>query len=97
MGETSGAPLGADQLRALNQPQAIEVAVDEREVPRIVRVDGAEHAVVSVSDVWRIDDGWWRPEAQQVRRLYFELTLASGAHLVLFHDLIRRSWHAQRA
>jgi hypothetical protein len=97
MGETPGASLGADGLRALNLPRAIEVAVDERDVPRVVRL--SEHAlrVVSVGDVWRIDDGWWREEPEQVSRMYFELTLEDGAHLTLYHDLLRGSWHEQRA
>ncbi len=96
MGETTGASLGAGDLRALNQPEPIEVAVDERGIPRIVRLADAEVSVVDIADTWRVDDGWWRPEAQQVKRLYFELTLANGAHLTLFHDLVRGSWHAQR-
>ncbi len=96
MGETPGTPLGAHDLRALNLPHAIEVAVDARGIPRMVRVAGDEVSVIDIADTWRIDDGWWRPEADQVSRLYFELTLDSGAHLTLFHDLLRGSWHEQR-
>ncbi len=96
MGETAGTSLGAGDLRALNRPQAIEVAVDERGIPRIVRLADGELPVVNIADTWRIDDGWWRPEAEQVKRLYFELTLENGSHLTLFHDLVHGSWHAQR-
>jgi hypothetical protein len=99
MGTPTGAPLGADGLRGLNQPQAIEVAVDEQDVPRLVRLsaEGFALRVVAISDVWRVDDGWWRLADQQVRRLYFELTLENGAHVTLYHDLVHESWHAQRA
>ncbi len=97
MGEAPGTSLGTGQLRALNQPCAIEVAADGRDIPRIVRLGKAELRVVGISDVWRVDDGWWREEADQVRRIYYELTLENGAHLTLYHDLLGGSWHAQRA
>ena len=96
MGATAGTSLGTGDLRALNPPQAIEVAVDERGIPRIVRLAEDEVPVIDIADTWRVDDGWWRPEAEQTKRLYFELTLSNGAHLTLFHDLVRGSWHAQR-
>ena len=96
MGEAPGAALGAGDLRGLNQPHAIEVAVDEQEVPRVVRLGEEALHVVGISDVWRVDDGWWRNAEEQERRLYFELTLENGAHLTLFHDLVHGSWHAQR-
>lgn len=96
MGETAGTSLGAGDLRALSLPQPIEVAVDERGIPRTVRLADDEVPVIDIADTWRVDDGWWRPEAEQVMRLYFELTLANGAHLTLYHDLVRGSWHAQR-
>lgn len=97
MGETPGAPLDAGQLHALNQPRTIEVAVDTRNIPRRVRLKGTQLRVIGISDVWRVDDGWWREEADQVQRVYYELTLENVAHLTLFHDLLRGSWHEQRA
>ena len=96
MGAIARTSLGADDLRALNLPHVIEVAVDERGIPRIVRLVDKEVPVANIADTWRIDDGWWRPEAEQVKRLYFELTLENGSHLTLFHDLVHGSWHAQR-
>ena len=96
MGETSRTSLGAGDLRALNLPRPVEVAVDARGTPRAVRLDGVAVPVTDIADVWRIDDGWWRPEAEQVNRLYFELTLANGSHLTLYHDLRSESWHVQR-
>lgn len=97
MGETPGTPLGTGQLRALNQPRIIDVAVDRRGVPRMVRLGETAIRVVNISDVWRVDDGWWREEEGQVSRMYFELTLESGAHLTLYHDLLRGTWYEQRA
>jgi hypothetical protein len=97
MGSSSGTPLGADRLRGLNQPRPLEVAVDERGVPRVVRLAERDVQVVGISDVWRIDDGWWRAPDDRVSRMYFELTLETGAHITLYHDLVRESWHEQRA
>jgi hypothetical protein len=62
-----------------------------------VRVGERELRVADVSDVWRVDDGWWRSPAEQVSRLYYALTLENGAQLTLYHDLLRGSWHAQHA
>lgn len=97
MGTTPGTPLGTGQLRALNQPSAIAVAVDERGIPRLIRQRETEVPVAGIHEVWRVDDGWWREESDRVSRLYFELTLENGTHLTLYHDLLRGSWHAQRA
>ena len=97
MGEITGAPLGAGGLRALNQPQAADVAVDERGLPRMVRMGTAHVRVAGISDVWKVEDGWWSEEAEQVSRMYFELILENGAQMTLYHDLLRGSWHEQRA
>lgn len=97
MGQTSGAPLGTGGLRALNQPQAADVAIDERGIPRLVRIGGQEIRVTGISDVWRVEDGWWREPEWQVSRMYFELTLENGAQVTCYQDLLRGSWHEQRA
>ena len=97
MGEAPRAPLGAGGLRALNLPQAADVAVDERGLPRMVRLGRTSVRVAGISDVWKVEDGWWREEPEQVSRLYFELILENGAQMTLYHDLLRGSWHEQRA
>jgi hypothetical protein len=50
--------------------------------------------VVEILDRWRIDDEWWR---QEVSRMYFQVVLAGGAILDLFHDLIQGGWYLQTA
>ena len=97
MGKTSRTSLGVGNLRTLNQPRAAEVAVDARNIPRAVRLASAALRVVAIGEVWRIDDGWWRDESEQVSRMYFEVILENGAHITLYHDLLRGSWHEQRA
>ncbi len=97
MGKTSRAPLGLGGLRALNLARPVDVTVDERGIPTWVRLDRADIPVAEVTDVWRIEDGWWRVEDEQVSRLYFELILESGVRITLYHDLLCETWHEQRA
>lgn len=97
MGKTSGAALGIGGLRALNLARPIEVTVDARGIPAAVRLGQTELPVTEIIDVWRIEDGWWRVEEEQVRRNYFELILVNGSRITLYHDLLRETWHEQRA
>ena len=49
--------------------------------------------VESLREEWRVDDRWWT--ARPVRRRYFELTLANGANVVVFRDIISGRWYTQ--
>ena len=42
-----------------------------------------------------VEDRWWTE--RPLRRRYFELVLAGGRNVVVFHDLRDRRWYAQRA
>lgn len=97
MGKTSGTSLGIGGLRALNLARPIHVTVDDRDIPTRIRLEQTDIPVVEIVDVWRIEDGWWRVEAEQVCRLYFELILANGSRMTLYHDLLSETWHEQRA
>lgn len=97
MGKTSRAPLGLSGLRALNLARPIEVTVDERGLPTRIHLDQNDVPVTSIHDIWRVEDGWWRVEEEQVNRLYFELILENGGRITLYHDLLRETWHEQRA
>jgi hypothetical protein len=92
----SRAALRVDRLRALNAPHVVEVDVDASEVPRAVRRSknkGGGQAVENIIDVWRIDDEWWR---QSISRLYYDVMLEGGGHVVLFKDLVTGDWFAQQ-
>ena len=80
-----------DRLRALNLPQRVVVDLDANGELRAVRRSGgqetkAAQAVENILDVWRIDDEWWR---QRISRLYYDVMLEGGGHVVLFKDLVR--------
>ena len=47
-----------------------------------------------VEEVWRIEEGWWRPKP--VRRTYFRLALEDGLLLTVYLDDLEGSWWSQR-
>ena len=52
-------------------------------------------AVDSIREDWVVEDRWW--SGRPVRRRYFELVLADGRDVVVFHDLAGGRWLVQRA
>jgi hypothetical protein len=76
--------------RRLGTPSPVTVAPAADGRP--LRVDG--HAVDSVRESWLVEDRWWtnRP----VRRRYWEVVTVDGRCLVVFHELQRGGWFAQR-
>jgi hypothetical protein len=83
----------ADRLRALNVQQRVEVVLNERGEPAIVRrTPGNEKRIESIGETWRIDDEWWRIP---IVRRYVEVILEGGGRLVLFEDLMTGEWFAQ--
>jgi hypothetical protein len=48
--------------------------------------------VEGILDRWRIDDEWWR---KGVSRMYYQLALAGGTTVTVFHDLITDEWFVQ--
>jgi len=66
------------------------VRVGEGGVP--VAFAGA--GVDSVREDWVVEDRWWTGRA--MRRRYYELVLADGRNVVVFHDLSAGGWFTQR-
>jgi hypothetical protein len=52
-------------------------------------------AVESVLEEWVVEDRWWT--GRPLRRRYFECVLENGRNVVVFFDLVRKSWFEQRA
>jgi hypothetical protein len=77
--------------RRLGAPEPASVAADPRGVP--LAVGPAE--VDSVREEWVVEDRWWT--GRPLRRRYFELVLANGRNVVVFHDLVGGKWFMQRA
>ena len=86
-------PLRTDRLRAVNEPRAVTVELNESGRMTVGRPDGRTVGEVeAILESWRIDDEWWR---QPIARAYMEVMLEGGKRIVLFQDLITGQWFAQ--
>ena len=86
---------GAHRLRPLNQAQPLRLQTDRSTgAPTAVELRGTWRGVARVEEVWRIDDGWWRPHP--VQRTYFRLALDDGRPLTLYLDQAEGGWWLQR-
>lgn len=74
----------------LAQPRSAAVAATAAGRP--VSVDGDR--VESVRETWLVEDLWWT--AAPLRRRYWEVVTSRGRDLVVFHELERGGWFAQR-
>jgi hypothetical protein len=77
--------------RRLSFPRPAAVRADARGVPRAL----GGVPVEAIREEWVVEDRWWN--GRPVRRRYFELVLADGRDEVVFRDLARGRWLAQRA
>lgn len=59
---------------------------------RPLEIDG--RTVDSVRESWLIEDRWWTD--RPLRRRYWEVVTTCGRNVVVFHDLERGRWWAQR-
>lgn len=82
------------RLRPLGSPSPLRVRTDPRgrpvEVCRPGRRGGSK--VVSIHEIWRIDDEWWR---RPVSRLYYRVVLENGKMMAIYRDLTEGRWYAQ--
>ncbi|HWM63308.1 MAG TPA: hypothetical protein VNP96_04875 [Solirubrobacterales bacterium] len=77
-------------LRRLYAPRRVWVEADSKGVPRAV--EGVD--VQAVREEWVVEDRWWTP--RPLRRRYFELVLANGRNVVVFHGA-RDRWYRQQS
>ncbi|MFC1953427.1 hypothetical protein ACFLWR_04780 [Chloroflexota bacterium] len=78
--------------RAINAPKPIQVGEDLSTRPNVVFVPQPQ-AVMAITDMWRIDDEWWRREP--ISRMYYDVVLVTGRQIVIYKDLINDSWYQQ--
>jgi hypothetical protein len=74
-------------------PREIEVSADSCGVPEVIVRKGRQNRIAAISNIWRIDDDWWRDE---ISRMYFEVELRNGQVMTIFHDLASGKWYQQR-
>ena len=94
------------RLKPLGFPSPIHVRMDREGYPVEVRHSGRRRSgsqretgqqrrggkVISIHEIWRIDDEWWR---QPISRLYHQVALENGKMMTLYRDLTDGSWYAQ--
>jgi hypothetical protein len=77
--------------RRLNEPRRARVVADASGRP--LEVEG--RTVDAVRESWLVEDRWWTQ--QPLRRRYWEVVTVDGRDLVVFRELERGGWFAQRA
>jgi CO dehydrogenase/acetyl-CoA synthase delta subunit len=78
------------RTRRLAAPRRVQVDADATGRPLAV----GGRVVESVRESWLIEDRWWTDTP--LRRRYWEVVTTCGRDVVVFRDLLRGSWHAQR-
>ncbi len=78
-------------LRRLYAPEPVTARIGPDGTPLGV----GDVDVAAVREEWVVDDRWWIPE--QLQRHYFDLALANGRSIVVFHCARSGRWYRQRA
>ncbi len=78
------------EARRLGTPRPARVEAGDGGRP--VAVGGM--AVEAIREDWVVEDRWWT--GRPLCRRYFELVLADGRNVVVFHELPGGPWFAQR-
>jgi hypothetical protein len=77
-------------VKRLSEPRTVAVATGEGGRPATV----GGRAVEAVRESWLVEDRWWTDAP--LRRRYWEVVTADGRDLVVYRDLERGGWFAQR-
>ena len=77
-------------VRRLATPRPVSVRVEDGGRP--LAVGGRE--VEAVRESWLVEDRWWTDAP--LRRRYWEVVTADGRDMVVYRDLERGGWFAQR-
>lgn len=78
------------RTRRLAEPHPVRVEIAAGGRPEVV----GGRAVESVRESWLVEDRWWTDVP--LRRRYWEVVTTCGRDLVVFRDLERGRWYAQR-
>jgi hypothetical protein len=77
-------------VRRLAKPRAVQVRTGVGGRPEAV----GGNPVEAVRESWLVEDRWWTPAP--LRRRYWEVVTADGRDVVVYRDLVRGGWFAQR-
>lgn len=76
--------MGTRSLRGLAHACAVRVVSTPGGLPHAVLDDGRRRLVVTVRDVWRVQDRWWTDEP--VDRSYFDVILEPGRPALIYRE-----------
>ena len=85
----------ADSVRPLNPPIPVEVRESVRQLSVAVRLKGRWRRVVSIDEVWSIDEEWWREKP--IVRMYYRVNIEDGRQMTVFRDMLDGAWYRQNA
>jgi hypothetical protein len=95
MVSNSGATSGSKPIRPVNPPIAVEVRENARKSPVAVQIKKRWRRVVSIAEVWSIDEEWWRE--RPIVRMYYRVNLENTSQITVFRDMVDRAWYRQNA
>ena len=94
MVQTPRKATGFNHLRAINIPIPILVKESPKKLPKSLVINGRTRHIAVISDIWEIDDEWWR--SKPISRLYYRAITQKGQHITIFNDLIDNQWYQQK-
>ena len=72
-----------------NRPTRSRRPAQPDQIPTLTRL-----AVTSISDLWQVDDEWWRE--RPISRRYYQITTSNDRRLTIFRDQVNGSWYWQK-
>lgn len=80
--------------RRLEPASSASLEKSVRQQPQIPSQAEPRLKVVSIDNMWKIDEEWWREKP--IVRMYYQVTTEDGRRITLFRDLTTGEWYQQR-
>lgn len=84
---------GIGIIQTLNNPRPVEIETDEANNLATVTLGQRKVNIARVTDVWSIEDEWWREEP--ISRVYYIIVLENCSSITVFFDRIHCKWYKQ--
>jgi hypothetical protein len=93
--ESYGLQFQCNTNRPLSPPIPVDVRENARQLPVAFRIKGRWLKVVSIDEVWSIDEEWWRE--RPIVRMYYRVSTEDGRQITVFRDMLDGVWYWQNA
>jgi hypothetical protein len=64
-------------------------------MPAAIKIKGRWRRVVSIDEVWSIDEEWWHEKSTV--RMYYRVILEDDRPITVFRDMLDGAWYRQNA